>query len=117
MVGSDVPLPDLDGQLSQWFPATEHCAVSAGARLIGDRWALLIVREILVGTTQFNEFDRALPGLSRSILSSRLRYLRHIGIVSEGPRKSDTRGRTVSYSLTPSGLALLPVLEALGAWR
>jgi len=109
--------PDLNAPAgSEWVPAMEHCPVSAGARLIGDRWSLLIVREILVGTTHFNELHRALPGLSRSLLSSRLRYLQNIGVILNAPAEAGARGRSSSYAPTPSGLALRPVLEALGDW-
>lgn len=111
------PLPSLYAADSdEWVPSTEHCPVSAGARLIGDRWSLLIVREILVGTNQFNELHRALPGLSRSVLAARLRYLQHIGVVINATERRGAGGHGSSYALTPSGQALRPVLEALGQW-
>lgn len=57
--------------------------VSLGTRLIGDRWSLLIVREILVGASRVNVIHRGLPGLSRSLLSSRLRYPERIGVLEQ----------------------------------
>ena len=99
-----------------WIPATEYGPVSAGTHLVGDRWSLLIVREMLVGTVHFNELYRALPGLSRSLLASRLRYLQHIGIVTASVDPQGARNRSAPYALTASGQALEPVLAALGAW-
>jgi DNA-binding HxlR family transcriptional regulator len=107
-------MPDLRALAgADWIPSMEHCPVSVGVRLMGDRWSLLIVREILVGTVHFNELHRALPGLSRGLLASRLRYLQNIGITTMTAARA---GRCTSYSLTPAGLALRPVLEALGDW-
>ncbi|WP_440711772.1 winged helix-turn-helix transcriptional regulator [Herbiconiux sp. YIM B11900] len=102
-------LPRLDGQDDGWNPVTEFCPVSIGARLIADRWTVLIVREMLMGITRFNAIHRALPALSRSLLSSRLRYLERIGVLQHAVQRGE-------YRLTESGLALRPVLEALGVW-
>lgn len=114
MTLKSIALPRLDGAADGWMPPTEHCPVSIGTRLIGDRWSLLVVREILVGSVRFNAIHRALPGMSRSLLSSRLRYLERIGVIE---RLADAGHPARSeYRLTRSGLALRPVLEALGAW-
>lgn len=107
-------LPRLSGDTDGWMPPTEFCPVSIGARLIADRWTMLIVRELLVGVTRFNAIHRALPAMSRSLLSTRLRYLERIGVVvhvhdADAPARGE-------YHLTASGFALRPVLEALGAW-
>lgn len=96
-------------QNKEWIPPIEYCPVSTGIRLLGDRWSLLIVRELFVGNTRFNEISRALPGLSRGLLSTRLRYLQQLDIVARNPSALD-------YSLTEQGRALGPVLESLGAW-
>lgn len=89
----------------------EYCPVAIGARVLGDRWSLLIVRELIVGATRFNEIHRALPGLSRSLLSSRLRMLARQGLVVKG----DSDGED-GYHLTEAGAALRPVLIAIGEW-
>ncbi|MDN4596699.1 winged helix-turn-helix transcriptional regulator [Leifsonia virtsii] len=81
MTGTRDALPHLAGQNDGWIPPTEFCPVSIGARLIADRWTMLIVREILVGVTRFNAIHRALPAMSRSLLSTRLQYLERIGVV------------------------------------
>jgi DNA-binding HxlR family transcriptional regulator len=96
------------------MPASAYCPVSLGTRLIGDRWSLLIVREMLVGASRFNAIHRGLPGLSRSLLSSRLRYLERIGVVDR--LASEGHANRTAYRLTDSGLSLRPVLVALGAW-
>lgn len=89
----------------------EYCPVAIGARVLGDRWSLLIIRELVVGATRFNEIHRALPGLSRSLLSSRLRVLARHGLVVKG----DSDGEA-GYHLTQAGAALRPVLIAIGEW-
>ncbi|GAA5153033.1 winged helix-turn-helix transcriptional regulator [Pseudonocardia eucalypti] len=97
-------------------PNADYCEVSTAIRLLGDRWSLLIVRELGVGNTRFGEIRDALPGLSRSLLASRLRYLERLGIVD---RKgiADTDGRAKhAYALTDAGRGLEPVLRALGDW-
>lgn len=107
-------LPRLSGEPDGWMPPTDFCPVSIGARLVADRWTMLIVREMLVGASRFNAIHRALPAMSRSLLSSRLRYLERIGVVEHLYDAAD--GARGVYHLTPSGVALRPVLEALGAW-
>lgn len=107
-------VPRFEGGPDGWSPPTEYYPVSLGANLIADRWTMLIVREILVGATGFNAIHRGLPAVSRTLLSSRLRYLERIGVVSHGGARSP--GSRSEYRLTQSGLALRPVLEALGVW-
>jgi DNA-binding HxlR family transcriptional regulator len=89
---------------------TDFCAVSAASQLVADRWTILIVRELLEEPRRFNQLWNALPGLSKTLLSARLRRLQAIGVVRRGdaPRSG--------YSLTPRGQALEPVLSAMGAW-
>ncbi|MBV6755491.1 winged helix-turn-helix transcriptional regulator [Rhodococcus opacus] len=115
MSATQPAMPRLDSDTDGWMPSVAYCPVSLGTRLIGDRWSLLIVREMLVGASRFNAIHRAMPGLSRTLLSSRLRYLERIGVVDhvvDGGR----HGARSEYKLTQSGLALRPVLEALGTW-
>lgn len=85
----------------------QYCPVSKGAELLGDRWTLLIVRELLFGPLGFNEIDRGLPGISRSVLSERLRRLQRDGIIERSDR---------GYSFTAAGEELRPVIEAIGEW-
>lgn len=78
-----------------------------GVDLLGERWSLLIVREIITGASRFNEIHRGLPGLSRTLLSNRLRYLERTEIVV----KTDS-----GYQLTQAGEDLLDVITAFGSW-
>lgn len=64
-------VPALLRSAGDWWPVASYGPVSLGADLVGDRWTLLIVRELLDGTTRFNDLHRGLPGLSRSLLTSR----------------------------------------------
>jgi DNA-binding HxlR family transcriptional regulator len=90
----------------------EYCPVSAGAEAIGDRWTLLLIRELLLGSHRFNDIHRGLPGISRTLLSARLRRLHTIGLVA---RVADAGDRP-EYRLTPAGAALEPVVWQLGDW-
>lgn len=85
----------------------EYCPVSMGVDLLGEKWTLLIVREIITGSHQFNDIHRGLPGLSRTLLSTRLRHLERAEIVAKRDRR---------YELTQSGEELLDVILAFGAW-
>jgi DNA-binding HxlR family transcriptional regulator len=75
--------------------------------MLGERWSLLIVRDLLAGTTRFNDLARGLPGLSRGLLAKRLRQLEAAGVVER---------LGVRYLLTDSGRGLEPVVDALSAW-
>lgn len=90
----------------------QYCPVAAALDLLGDRWTLLIVRDLLTGDQHFNELARGLPRLSRTLLVKRLRSLVGAGIVEH--RRVDD-GRTI-YALTESGEAIRPVVAALLVW-
>ncbi|MFE3262339.1 winged helix-turn-helix transcriptional regulator [Nocardia sp. NPDC059091] len=90
----------------------EYCPVSAGVEVVGDRWTLLLVRELLIGSRRFNDLHRGLPGISRTLLSGRLRRLQVAGLVV---RTLDAEGRP-EYRLTPAGAALEPLVWQLGDW-
>lgn len=86
----------------------EYCPAAAGVSAVGDRWTLLIVRELLLGERRFNDIHRGLPGLSRTLLSARLRRMAALGLVDKGDR--------TGYALTDAGRALAPLLAQLGDW-
>jgi len=90
-----------------------YCPVSMGSEVLADRWTPLVVRELLVGNTRFNDIARCLPGISRSLLVQRLRHLERCGVVETWPSPT---GRGSEYHLTPAGKDLFDVIEALGRW-
>lgn len=89
----------------------QYCPVARASEILADRWTLLIVREMLAGSRHFNEIRRGLPGISRSLLVSRLRHLEDAGVVER--RKG---ANFHEYLLTEAGSALKGVVENLGAW-
>jgi DNA-binding HxlR family transcriptional regulator len=91
----------------------QYCPVSRATELLGDRWTLLIVREMILGSHRFNDLERGLPGISRSLLASRLRNLVDAGIVERLP---GARSKLAEYYLSEAGKELKKVIEALGAW-
>jgi len=89
----------------------QFCPLAKAMELLDERWTLLLVRELLWGSDQFNQLRRGLPRMSPSLLSKRLQQLANAGIVE---RRSE--GTAVRYVLTPAGEELRPVVEALGTW-
>jgi len=90
------------------MPKLKSCPIEAAFRIIGKRWTVLIIREILRGNTQFNRFMENIQGISPKVLTERLRELEQLGIirrriVSEYPLR-------VEYSLTDMGKGFEPVL-------
>lgn len=92
----------------------QYCPIAQALEMLGERWTLLIIRDMLTGTRHFNDFARGLPGLSRGLLAKRLRQLENADIVEK--RASDDGRHTTEYHLTPAGLALQPVINALLVW-
>jgi DNA-binding HxlR family transcriptional regulator len=90
------------------------CDIAQSLNILGDRWTLLIVRDLLLGKHTFNEIKASLEGISSNILSERLQSLE-----SEGILFSDiysTHPPRYQYKLTESGMALRFVLDAIGIW-
>jgi len=82
----------------------QFCAVARSLEVLGERWTLLIVRELLLGASSFTDICRGLPRIPRATLSARLRALRAAGILDNG------------YRLTEAGAALAPVVMELARW-
>ena len=91
----------------------QYCPVAKASEVLGDRWTLLIVRELLGGASGFNELQRGLPGISRSVLTDRMRALERAEVVE---RRTGPKGRTLEYRLTSAGRDLQPVVQAIGEW-
>lgn len=92
---------------------TDYCPIGTGIDVLGDRWTPLVVREMAVGSTGFNEIHRGIPRISRSLLSQRLRTMERRGLVR---REAAAPGRSVRYTLTDTGQALVPIVWAIGQW-
>lgn len=90
-----------------------YCPIALGTEVVADRWTPLILRELILGNTRFNEIARGMPGISRSLLTQRLRHLERRGVVELWPSPG---GRGNEYHLTPAGRDLEAVLAALGRW-
>lgn len=89
----------------------QYCGVTRALELIGERWALLIVRDLLVGPRRYGELAAGLPRIPSNILAARLKELQGAGLIRRAPRS-----RIVIYELTPYGRELEPIVLALGAW-
>jgi DNA-binding HxlR family transcriptional regulator len=90
------------------------CPIARALDAIGERWALLVVRELLLGPQRFSELRRGLPGASSNMLTDRLRELESHGVVRR--RSLPPPAASSVYELTERGRELEPVLDALGAW-
>ncbi|WP_306456064.1 winged helix-turn-helix transcriptional regulator [Palleronia marisminoris] len=87
----------------------EGCLAAHALNLVGDRWALLVVRELMFAPKRFQMIRAGLPGVTASVLTGRLAQLAQAGVVDHDERSS-------IYALTDAGRGLLPVLEALCQW-
>ncbi|MCC7449728.1 MAG: helix-turn-helix transcriptional regulator [Anaerolineae bacterium] len=92
----------------------QYCPVAQALEIIGDRWTLLIIRDMLTGTAHFNDLARGLPGISNALLSKRLQQLEKAGVVEKRIRSSSRK--STEYRLTPAGLDLQNVINALLWW-
>ncbi|HEY6531398.1 MAG TPA: winged helix-turn-helix transcriptional regulator [Acidimicrobiales bacterium] len=85
----------------------QYCPISRALDVVGERWSLLILRDLILGTTRFNDLSRGLPRLSRALLAKRLRQFERSGLVE----RVETE-----YLLTDAGRELESVVLALGQW-
>jgi DNA-binding HxlR family transcriptional regulator len=92
----------------------DACTIARALDVVGERWALLVVRELLFGPQRFSDLRRALPGASSNLLTDRLRELQANGVLAR--RRLPPPAASSVYELTPSGRELEPVLHALGNW-
>ena len=91
----------------------QYCPVARAAEIVADRWTVLIIRELLADVTHFNELERGLPHMSRSLLAERLRRLQRVGILE---RRAPKRGKRSEYRLTAAGRELQRLIDVLGEW-
>jgi DNA-binding HxlR family transcriptional regulator len=89
----------------------QFCPVAKAMEVLDERWTLLVVRELLLGSRHFNDLRRGVPKMSPALLSKRLKSLTRAGVLE----RAEIGGRTM-YSLTECGRELAGVVDALGAW-
>ncbi|MFE3456843.1 winged helix-turn-helix transcriptional regulator [Nocardiopsis aegyptia] len=92
----------------------EACPIAHALDLIGERWALLVVRELRLGPRRYSDLAAALPGIGPSVLSQRLRDLERVGVLTQRALPPPVTGKV--YELTPWGAELEPVFAALRRW-
>ncbi|MFI9568705.1 winged helix-turn-helix transcriptional regulator [Streptomyces rishiriensis] len=92
----------------------QYCSAARALDVVGDRWTLLIVRELLAGPRRYTDLHADLPGVSTDVLASRLKDMERDGLATR--RRLPPPGAAYVYELTRRGGQLLPVLQALGAW-
>lgn len=92
----------------------QHCGLAHALDLVGERWAPLVVRELILGPRRFTDLRAGLPGVATNVLAARLRELEAGGVVAR--RRLPPPAASTVYELTPYGRDLEPVLLALGRW-
>jgi DNA-binding HxlR family transcriptional regulator len=85
----------------------QYCPIAKAVEVLGERWSILVMRELLLGSSRFNDIARGLPGMSRTMLSKRLREFERAGLVDRLDGE---------YHLTPRAQELRPIVFGLGAW-
>ncbi len=102
---------------SRSIPAEERrspCPVSCSLDIFGDRWTLLVVRDLMLGRSRFKEFVESPEGIPTNILTDRLERLLRVGIIRQIPASDGTK--RLAYELTEKGDALRPVLKTMRDW-
>ena len=102
-------MPSKDSSAVTW---RSECPIASTLDIVGDKWTLLVLRDLLDGKTRFSEFERSPESIPTNILTERLRRLETHGLVTRVQRE----GRRVDYHVTPKGEALRPTLIAMAAW-
>lgn len=90
----------------------QFCPIALAAEILAERWTPLLIRELLLGSTRFNDLQRGVPRMSSALLARRLKALQFAGIVE---RRSGAGGGG-EYHLTPAGQELFPLVEQMGFW-
>src|SRR3954452_12867398 len=92
----------------------DACAAAHALDLVGERWALLVMRELLLGPKRFSDLRASLPGISANVLTQRLESLEAAGVL--GRRRLPPRAASQVNDLTPGGYQSEPIFQALGRW-
>lgn len=89
------------------------CPTIKASEVVGDKWTLLLLRELFFGATRYNQFQQALPRISPTVLSTRLKRMEASGLLVHVTRAGQKRGE---YRLTPAARELAPIVDALARW-
>lgn len=92
----------------------QFCPVAMASEILATRWTIVLLRELISGSTRFNDLRRGVPRMSPALLSKRLKDLEAAGIVTREPSARDPEVH--EYHLTPAGEELRPVVMAIGNW-
>jgi DNA-binding HxlR family transcriptional regulator len=92
----------------------QHCGLARALDLVGERWTLLVVRDLLLGPRRYGDLLASLEGITTNLLAKRLREMREAGLIEK--RKLPPPGSSEVYALTDSGLALEPAVMELARW-
>ena len=92
----------------------QFCPVAMAAEILCTRWTMVVLRELMAGSTRFNELRRGVPRMSPALLSQRLKELEQAGLIARRPVRGEPG--TLDYRLTEAGDDLKPVIEAFGRW-
>jgi len=103
---------DLLVKRRRWYD--DACGTAMALELVGERWALMVVRELMFGPRRFGEIRAALPGLSANILTQRLEGLEDAGVLTK--RKLPPPASAQVYELTPWGYESEPIFQTMGRW-
>jgi DNA-binding HxlR family transcriptional regulator len=90
------------------------CPVACSLDIFGDKWTLLVIRDLMLGRTRFKDFTASPEGIPTNILSERLERLREAGVIETIPAAEGAR--RLAYQLTKKGSALAPILRAMRDW-
>lgn len=98
-------------EMKKYVASNSPCPIGRAARVLGDRWAILILREAMLGARKFEEFVERLQ-ISRASLTSRLVMLQEAGLIERDPPES----KRAVYGLTQAGADLAPVYQEIAKW-
>jgi DNA-binding HxlR family transcriptional regulator len=91
----------------------QFCPIAKAAQVLAERWTPLVLRELICGSTRFNDLRRGVPLMSSSLLSQRLKFLEREGVIE---RRQGASGRGFEYHLTDAGRELEPLIMMMGEW-
>jgi DNA-binding HxlR family transcriptional regulator len=92
----------------------QFCPVAMASEILSTRWTIVLLRELLAGSTRFNDLRRGVPRMSPALLSQRLKELEEAGVVRRKPLSAESG--VFEYQLTDAGLELKPIVDAFGVW-